>query len=61
MEGEGRLKARSVPKMKNLDTIGDVVDSIVNKDRSVHQLADAGPSVHGAPDVRKAPQQFHVV
>jgi hypothetical protein len=40
--------------MKNLDEVGGFVDTVINQDGGMHELADAGPSVHRAADVREA-------
>ena len=52
---ERGVVAGAVPEMKNLDEVGGFIDPIVDQDGGMHELADAGPSVHGATDVRKAP------
>jgi len=39
--------------MKYLDEAGGFVDPIVDYERSMHEPANAKPSVHGAADVRK--------
>ena len=43
-----------MPEMKNLDEVGGFIDPIVDQDGSMHELADVGPSIHGAADVREA-------
>jgi len=43
-----------VPEVKNLNEVGGFVDSIIDQDGSVHELADAGASIHWAADVREA-------
>jgi hypothetical protein len=51
---EGEVVARAVPQMKNLDEVRGFIDPIVDQDGSMYELTDAGPSVHGAADVREA-------
>ena len=47
--------------MNDLDEVGGFVDPIVDQDRSMDELTDAGPSVHGAAYVRETRQQIEVV
>ena len=39
--------------MKNLDEVRSFIDAVVDQDGSMRELADAGPSVHLATDVRE--------
>ena len=47
--------------MKNLNEVWGFVDSIVDRYRGVHELANAEPSFDGASNVRKALQQLEVI
>jgi hypothetical protein len=40
--------------MKNFDEIGALIDPVVDEDGGMHELADAGPSVHRTADVWEA-------
>jgi len=45
---------RAVPKMKNLDEVGGLIDPIVDQDRSMYELEDTGTPIHRAADVWEA-------
>jgi hypothetical protein len=51
----------TVPEVKNLDDVALFMDPIVDQDRRVDQLADAGASGDGASDVRKPFQQLPMI
>ena len=38
-----------------------VIDSIVDQNRRMHQLADSRQSDHRTPDIRKASEQINVI
>ena len=40
--------------MKDLDEVVGFIDPIVDQDRSMNELTDAGAAIHGAADVREA-------
>jgi hypothetical protein len=43
-----------MPEMKNLDEVRGFINPIIDQDGSMHELADTGPSIHWAADVREA-------
>ena len=47
--------------MENFDEVRAFVDSITNQNRRVYYLANARMPGNWAPDIRKRPQEFHVV
>lgn len=51
---EGGVVAGAVPEMKDLDKVGGFIDAIVDQDGGMRELADAGPPLHRATDLREA-------
>ena len=44
LRGGGGCAPGAVPEMNDLDEVGGFIDPIVDQDRSVDELTDAGPS-----------------
>lgn len=58
---ELRLFARSMPKVKNLNQILILADSVVDDDRAVDQLTHSRPLAYGVSHARKPAQQIDVI